>query len=110
MFAYGRVLLFICDIRARPAVPDRALASSHKGTIDERPCLQSGGNKGAMPEAGTGLGTARSATSSREIRAHLGKRLRSYHNATQQIALPERMAELVDLLAKQAEELSCKPE
>lgn len=41
---------------------------------------------------------------SRQIRAHLGDRLRAYYNAMQRIPLPDRLADLIKQLAQQVDQ------
>jgi hypothetical protein len=47
---------------------------------------------------------------SRQIRAHLGDGLGAYYAATQKLPLPDRLADLIEQLARRLDEVRCKPE
>jgi hypothetical protein len=55
-----------------------------------------------MPEEG--LISERTPTHAREIRDHIGGRLRSYFAATQQMPLPAELADLIQQLSQETAE------
>jgi hypothetical protein len=63
------------------------------------------GNAARTLEPAKGLNSARTETCGREIRAHIGERLRSYFAGTQQISLPVELADLIGQLSQETTEL-----
>ena len=57
-----------------------------------------------------GVAASQIATCSREIREHLGARLRTYYNDTQDIPVSERLATLIERLAEPMDEIGRKTE
>jgi hypothetical protein len=51
-----------------------------------------------------------SVATNREIRAHLGRRLREHYRLAQQIPLPERLAEIAKHFGQPIGDLETKPE
>jgi hypothetical protein len=61
-------------------------------------------------ERAKGSNSMRTGTYGREIRAHIGGRLRSYFAGTQQISLPVELADLIEQISQETTELDQEPE
>lgn len=55
-----------------------------------------------------GVAASQIASCSREIREHLGQRLRTYYNDTQHIPVSERLAAVIERLAELVDEIGRK--